>query len=45
MILDLMEFILEIVCLIKDWAYVINLDQYFDIGTHSVALYALNNVT
>ena len=24
-------------------AYVINLDKYFDIGTHWIALYALNN--
>ena len=31
---------------IKDGAYVINLDEYFDTGTHWVALYALNiNVT
>ena len=28
---------------IKDGAYVINLDEYFDIGTHWIALYALNN--
>ena len=28
------------------WAYVINLDEYSDIGTHWIALYALNdNVT
>ena len=26
-------------------AYVINLDEYFDIGTHWIALYALNDVT
>ena len=25
---------------IKDRAYVINLDQYFDFGTHWIALYA-----
>ena len=25
---------------IKDGAYVINLDQYFDFGTHWIALYA-----
>ena len=31
---------------IKDGAYVINLDDYSDIGTHWVALYAVNiNVT
>ena len=30
---------------IKDAAYVINLDEYFDIRTHWIALYALNNVT
>ena len=29
---------------IKDGAYVINLDEYFDIGTHWVALYVRNNV-
>ena len=28
---------------IKDGAYVINLDEYSDTGTHSIALYALNN--
>ena len=28
---------------IKDEAYVINLDEYSDIGTHWIALYALNN--
>ena len=27
----------------KDGAYVINLDEYSDIGTHWVALYARNN--
>ena len=30
---------------IKDGAYIINLDEYCDIGTHWVALYAQNNVT
>ena len=31
---------------IKDGAYVINLDEYSDIGTHWVALYVqINNVT
>ena len=33
--LDLMEFLVEI----KNGAYVINLDEYHDIGTHWVALY------
>ena len=28
---------------IKDEAYVINLNEYSDIGTHWIALYALNN--
>ena len=28
---------------IKDGAYVINIDEYFDIGTHWVALYVINN--
>ena len=28
---------------IKDAAYVINLDEYSDIGTHWIALYASNN--
>ena len=28
---------------IKDGAYAINLDEYFDIGTHWVALYVQNN--
>ena len=28
---------------IKDEAYVINLDEYSDIGTHWIALYVLNN--
>ena len=27
---------------IKDGAYVINLDKYSDVGTHWIALYALN---
>ena len=41
---DLMNFILEIICLkIKIGAYVINLDEYTDFGTHWTALYALNN--
>ena len=42
---DLMEFVLEIIYLkqIKGGAYVVNLDQYSDIGTHWIALYARNN--
>ena len=36
-----MEFILEIP--IKDKAYVINLDEYSDTGTHWTPLYVLNN--
>ena len=28
---------------IKDGAYVINLDEFSDIGTHWIALYVLNN--
>ena len=27
----------------KDWTYVINLDENSDIGTHWIALYVLNN--
>ena len=30
---------------LKDGTYVINLDEYSDIGTHWTALYVLNNVT
>ena len=41
---DLIEFILEIIYLKKKGgAYVKTLDEHFDIGTHSIALYALNN--
>ena len=29
---------------IKDEAYVINLDEYSDTGTHRIASYALNNI-
>ena len=28
---------------IEDGAYVINLDEYYDIRTHWIALYVLNN--
>ena len=45
--LDLMEFILEIICLkrssMMDGAYLINLDKYSDIGTRWLALYISNN--
>ena len=42
--LDLMEFILEIICKkIQDGAYVINLDEYSGTGSHWIALYTLNN--
>ena len=27
----------------KDWAYVINLDEYADVGTHQVALFCNRN--
>ena len=27
----------------KDGAYVVNLDEYYDIGTHWIVLYVLNN--
>ena len=40
-----MVFILQIICQIKDGVYVINLDEYSDIGTHWIALHALDNVT
>ena len=42
---ELMEFILEIICLkkIKDGAYLTNLDEYVDVGTHWIALYVSNN--
>ena len=29
---------------INDWAYIINLDEHSDIGTHWAALYVQNNV-
>ena len=40
-----MEFILEMIWLkkLKDGAYVINLDEYADVGTHWIALYVSNN--
>ena len=39
--LDLMEFLPNI---IKNGAYVINLDEYHDIGTHWVALYVNSKI-
>ena len=38
---DLMEFFQEIICLknIKEGTYVINLDEYADVGTHWIALF------
>ena len=42
--LDLMVFILEVIYQInKGWVYVINIDEYSDIGTHWIAFYTLNN--
>ena len=38
-----MVFILEIIQIITDGAYVINLDEYSGIGTHWVALYVYND--
>ena len=40
-----MEFILEIICQkkIKDREYVINLDEYADVGTRWIALYVKDN--
>ena len=45
MILDLMEVYSRdnVPNKIKDGAYVINLDEYSDTGTHWMALYTLNN--
>ena len=40
-----MVFIPEIITEIKDGAYIINLVEYSDIGTHWVAFYVHNNVT
>ena len=42
---DLMVFILEIIyqIKIKDGAYVINLDEHYDTGTHWIALYVKYN--
>ena len=42
---DLMVFIVETICLrkIEDGAYVINLDEYADVGTHGIALFCNRN--
>ena len=44
---DLMVFFQEIIYLknIKDWSYVINLDEYANIGTHWIALFCNRNET
>ena len=36
---DLMVFVPEIICQKKDGAYVINLDEYADVGTHLIAFF------
>ena len=42
--LDLTEYIQEIIySKNKRWMYVINLDEYVDIGTHGIALYRKND--
>ena len=42
---DFIEFILEILSgNIKEGVYVMHLDEYADVGTHWMALYALNVV-
>ena len=39
-----MVFFREIICLKnKGWAYVINLDEYADVGTHWIALFSNRN--
>ena len=45
--LDLTESVLQVICQkkIKDGAYVINLNEYANIGAHWIALYILNNDT
>ena len=44
--LDLMVFILDITYLkkIKDGAYVVNLDEYEDVGTHWIALFCKSKI-
>ena len=43
---DLMEFFQEIICQkkIKDGAYVINLDEYADVGTYWIVLFCDRSV-
>ena len=40
---DLMVFFQEIICLKNNGAYVINLDEYADVGTHWIALFCNRN--
>ena len=42
---DLMVFFQEIICLKKYEAYVINLNEYADVGTHWIALSCNRNET
>ena len=39
---DSMEFIVDLPRKIKDGPYVINLDEYADVGTHYIAFYVLD---
>ena len=43
---DLMVFFLEIIYLkkIKDEAYIINIDEYVNVGTHWIALFCKKNM-
>ena len=43
MSLDLMYLFQAEFTNIKGWAHIINLDEYFNIGTHWVTLYVQNN--
>ena len=40
---DLIVFFQEIICLKKDGAYAINLDEYADVGTYWIALFCNKN--
>ena len=41
---DLIVFILETICLkINEWAYVINVHEYVDVGTDWIALFCNRN--
>ena len=44
---DLIQFFSGVILAnkIKDWANVISLDEYYDIGTHWIALHALNVIS